>query len=46
MVGGDGKCLGFCWRKNLMANRYIEESLNKAMKAFFDYGSICAFQEG
>ena len=38
-----GKCLGFWWKKDLLASRCISENINKARKAF-GYGSIGAFQ--
>ena len=40
----EGKCLGFWWRRDLLATRAIEEGIKKARKAFFYYGSIGAFQ--
>ncbi len=43
-ASGTGKCLGFWWSRDLMATRCIEENKKKARKAFFQYGSIGAFQ--
>ena len=43
-AGGVGKCLGY-WRKgDLSASRSVEENIQKARCAFFQYGSIGIFQ--
>ena len=40
----EGKYLGYVWRPNLSSIRMIEERIQKARRAFFQYGSISAFQ--
>ena len=40
----EGKCLGYVWRPNLSSIRMTEERIQKARRAFFQYGSISAFQ--
>ena len=44
-VGSEGKCLGYWWQGNLMANRAVE-GIKKARRSFFDYGTIGVFQGG
>ena len=41
--GYEGKCLGYWWRRDLLASRAVEENIQKARKAFFHFGSIEAF---
>ena len=43
-VGSEGKCLGYWWRGELMANRAVEEGIKKARRSFFHFGSIGVFQ--
>ena len=43
-VREEGKCLGYLWRFNLSSSRMIEERIQKARRAFFQFGSISAFQ--
>ncbi len=38
------KCLGYLWKSNLSSSSMVEERINKARKAFFQFGSISAFQ--
>ena len=38
------KCLGYLWRPNLSSIRMIEERVQRARRAFFQFGSISAFQ--
>ena len=40
----EAKCLGYIWRRNLSAARMINERIHKARRAFFQFGSISAFQ--
>ena len=42
--GYEGKCLGFWWRRDLLASHAVEENNQKARIAFFHFGSIGAFQ--
>ena len=39
-----GKCLGYLWNQNLSSTNMIEERILKARGAFFQFGSISAFQ--
>jgi len=41
---GVGKCLGFWWRRDLLATRCVDENIKKARRAFFNFGSIGVFQ--
>ena len=43
-VGSEGKCLGYWWQGNLMANRAVEEDIKKARRSFFHFGAIGVFQ--
>ncbi len=43
-ASGEGKCLGFWWKGDLLATSAVEENIRKARRAFFHYGSIGAFQ--
>jgi len=43
-VGSKGKCLGYWWQGNLMANRAVEEGIKKARRTFFHYDAIGVFQ--
>ena len=43
-ASGEGKCLGFWWKGDLLATRAVEENIKKARRAFFHYGSIGIFQ--
>ena len=43
-VGDVGKCLGYWWKGDLLATRYVDENIKKACRAFFHYGSIGVFQ--
>ena len=38
------KCLGYLWRSNLSSFRMIEERVQRARRAFFQFDSISAFQ--
>ena len=38
--GDAGKCLGYWWKGDLSASRSVEENIQKARRAFFQYGSI------
>ena len=40
----EAKCLGYVWRSNLSSTGMIEERIQKARRAFFQFGSISAFQ--
>jgi hypothetical protein len=42
--GYEGKCLGFWWRRDLMASRAVEEGIRRARRSFFHFGSIGSFQ--
>ncbi len=42
-ASGEGKCLGFWWKGDLLATRAVEENISKARRAFFHCRSICAF---
>ena len=44
MIGSEGKCLGYWWRGDLMANRAVEEGVKKARRNFFHYGAIGVLQ--
>ena len=43
-VKSEAKCLGYWWKRDLMATISITENIKKARRAFFHYGSIGAFQ--
>ena len=43
-IQDEAKCLGYIWRRNLSAGRMINEHIHKARQAFFQFGSISAFQ--
>ena len=38
------KCLGYLWKQNLSSLPMIEDRIQKARKAYFQFGSIYAFQ--
>ena len=38
------KCLCFWWRKDLLATKSVEDNIQKARKAFFNFGNIWVFQ--
>ena len=40
----EAKYLGYIWRRNLSAASMINERIHKARQAFFQFGSISAFQ--
>ena len=45
-AGDVSKCLGCCWREDLMATRAVEENIanvNVVWKSFFLYGGIGVF---
>ena len=44
-AGDIGRCLGFWWKRDLLATRSVGENIKKARRAFFHYGSIGAFQD-
>ena len=45
MPAGDvGKCLGYWWKGDLLASRYVEQNIQKAHQAFFHFRSIGVFQ--
>ena len=43
-IQDEAKCLAYTWRRNLSAASMINERLHKARQAFFQFGSISAFQ--
>ena len=43
-IKAESKCLGYWWRRDLLATRAIEENIKRARRAFFLFGSIGAFQ--
>ena len=38
------KCLSYLWKQNLSSRPMIEDQIQKARKAFFQFGSVYAFQ--
>ena len=40
----EAKCLGYLWKRNLSSLSMIEDRIHKARRAFFQLGSIYAFQ--
>ena len=43
-LGGSATCLGYQWKDDLSSSRAIQIRVQKARKAYFQYGSIYAFQ--
>ena len=43
-IGSKAKCLGYMWKSNLSSISMLDERILKAKKAFFQFGSISAFQ--
>ena len=43
-VKEEAKCLGYLWKQNLSSLPMIEDRIQKARKAFFQLGSVYAFQ--
>ena len=43
-IQDEAKCLGYIWSRNLSAASMINERIHKARQAFFQFGSISAFQ--
>ena len=43
-VKEEAKCLGYLWKQNLSSLPMIEDWIQKARKAFFQLGSVYAFQ--
>ena len=43
-VGGKATCLGYQWKDDLSSTYAIQTRVQKARKAFFQFGSIYAFQ--
>ena len=40
----DEKCLGYWWRRDLIATNAVEDGIRKARRSFILFGSIEAFQ--
>ena len=40
----EAKCLGYLWKQNLSSLPMIEDRIQKARKAFFQLGSVYAFE--
>ena len=45
-VGSEGKCFGYWWPGNLMANRAVEEGIKKARRSFFHHGAAIGVFQG
>ena len=43
-VKEEAKCLGYVWRSNLSSTGMIDERIQRARRAFFQFGNISAFQ--
>ena len=43
-INSEVKCLGYLWKHNLSSLTMVHDRIQKARKAFFQYGSIYAFQ--
>ena len=43
-VSGEATCLGYQWRQDLSSSSAIQNRIQKARKAYFQFGSIYAFQ--
>ena len=45
-VGSEGKCFGYWWPGNLMANQAVEEGIKKARRSFFHHGAAIGVFQG
>ena len=43
-VGSEATCLGYQWRQDLPSTPMVQDRIQRARKAFFQFGSAFAFQ--